>query len=185
MGFTTRKKDAPAEVVNWKLFWVTFVAAGGSVIFGYDLAFMSGVFSLPSFVRRFELADENASAIQAHMVNTCKFPRIIMRVIPYPLTDRMLAVQGGAFFGVALFYYFNERFGRRVALFSAGWLFKIGVVIQMVCQGNIPVFYVGRLVSGLGIGGTTFVIPQYLAECAPAHVRGSIIGCVSTRDRYR
>ncbi|KAL4910752.1 hypothetical protein BDW74DRAFT_164565 [Aspergillus multicolor] len=158
MGFAFNSKDTstPREVFNWKLFWVVFVAMGGSVIFGYDLAFIGGVFSLPSFIERFELADKDTSAIQAHMVNT---------------------FQGGAFFGVMLFYYFNERFGRRIALMAAGVVFNLGVVMQVACQGNIPAFYVGRLVSGLGIGGTTFVIPQYLSECAPAAARGGIVGC--------
>lgn len=92
----------------------------------------------------------------------------------------MLTVQGGCFFGVMLFYYFNERFGRRFALMAAGCVFNLGVIVQVACHGNIPVFYVGRLISGFGIGGTTFVIPQYLSECAPASARGGIIGCVSS-----
>ncbi|GJN83287.1 hypothetical protein PLIIFM63780_006835 [Purpureocillium lilacinum] len=153
-AFNVRKDNVtPPEVFNWRLFWVIFVAAAGSVIFGYDLAFIGGVFSLPSFIRRFELRGQDAGAIQAHMVNT---------------------FQGGAFFGVMMFYYFNERFGRRVALIAAGWVFNIGVVMQMACGGNIPVFYIGRFVSGLGIGGTTFVIPQFLSESAPAVARGGI-----------
>ena len=60
----------------------------------------------------------------------------------------------------------------------AGTIFNIGVVIQMACHGNIPVFYVGRFISGLGVGGTTFIVPQYLSECAPAASRGGIVGCV-------
>ena len=55
-AFNVRKDNVtPPEVFNWRLFWVIFVAAAGSVIFGYDLAFIGGVFSLPSFIRRFEL----------------------------------------------------------------------------------------------------------------------------------
>jgi len=72
-AFNVRKDNVtPPEVFNWRLFWVIFVAAAGSVIFGYDLAFIGGVFSLPSFIRRFELRGQDAGAIQAHMVNTCK-----------------------------------------------------------------------------------------------------------------
>ncbi|KAK1146595.1 hypothetical protein N8T08_003025 [Aspergillus melleus] len=47
----------------------------------------------------------------------------------------------------------------------------------MAYQGNIPVFYVSRIVSGLGVGASTFVVPQYLSECAPPAARGGIIGC--------
>lgn len=76
------------------------------------------------------------------------------------------------FFGAILICYFNEHFGRRVALFAAGWAFNIGVVIQVA----MPTFYVGRVISGLGIGGTSFVVPQYLSETAPPVARGGIIG---------
>ncbi|KAJ3566020.1 hypothetical protein NPX13_g7291 [Xylaria arbuscula] len=155
-GFNTKNKDTPPEVFNWKLFFVILVAAGGSIIFGYDLAFIGGVFSLPAFIEDFGLADKDASAIQAHMVNT---------------------FQGGAFFGVIMFYWINERYGRRNALHVTGWVFNLGVIIQTVAGGNIPAFYVGRVISGLGIGGLTFVVPQYLSECAPPSARGGIVGC--------
>ncbi|KAL4920276.1 general substrate transporter [Aspergillus aurantiobrunneus] len=155
MGFAFNSKGntTPSEVFNWKLFWVIFTAAGGSVIFGYDLAFIGGIFSLPSFIERLELANKG---LERHSGSH---------------------VQGGAFFGVMMFYYFNERFGRRCALIAADCVFNVGVIMQVACQGKIPVFYVGRLVSGMGIGGTTFVIPQYLSECAPAAARGGIVGC--------
>lgn len=78
-----------------------------------------------------------------------------------------------------LAYWSNEKYGRRMALMVAGWVFNIGVIIQMTCRGNIPVFYVGRLISGLGVGGISYIVPQYLSECAPAAARGGIIGCVS------
>ncbi|KAF4966162.1 hypothetical protein FSARC_6121 [Fusarium sarcochroum] len=155
-GFNAKSKSAPSEVFNWQLCYVILAGVGGSIIFGYDLAFIGGVFSLESFVRRFGLEDLDAPSIQAHMVNT---------------------FQGGAFFGVMLAYWSNERYGRRRALMLAGWVFNVGVVMQMACHGNIPAFYAGRFVSGLGIGGTTFVIPQYLSECAPAEARGGIVGC--------
>lgn len=48
----------------------------------------------------------------------------------------------------------------------------------MASLGNIPLFYVGRIISGLGVGATTFAVPQYLSECAPACARGGIVGCV-------
>jgi MFS family permease len=81
-------------------------------------------------------------------------------------------------------FFFNERYGRRVALIMAGVIFDIGVILQIASNGNVPVFYVGRIVSGLGIGGSSFVVPQYLSENAPAIARGALIGCVSRDHRF-
>jgi MFS family permease len=88
------------------------------------------------------------------------------------------SVQAGAFFGVMAVYFVNERFGRRFALLWASVIFNIGVILSMASLGNIPLFYVGRIISGLGVGATTFAVPQYLSECAPASARGGIVGCV-------
>lgn len=75
-------------------------------------------------------------------------------------------------------YVVNERFGRRFALLWGSIIFNIGVILCMASLGNIPLFYVGRIISGLGVGATTFAVPQYLSECAPACARGGIVGCV-------
>ncbi|KAI9035889.1 uncharacterized protein KD926_002643 [Aspergillus affinis] len=150
--FNSGDRSTPPEVFNKKLFLVVVVATCGSTIFGYDLAFISGVFSLPAFIDRFDLANQNAYAIQAHM--------------------------GSAFFGAMVVYFVNERWGRRFALLWASFIFNVGVVLCMACRGNIPVFYVGRIASGLGVGASIFVIPQYLSECAPPTARGGIVGCL-------
>ncbi|KAJ5387427.1 hypothetical protein N7509_009968 [Penicillium cosmopolitanum] len=146
MGFAFNAGDkiTPREVFNSKLFLVILVASCGSIIFGYDLAFIGG---------GFDLDGQDSSAIQAHMVNS---------------------FQGGAFFGVMVAYVVNERFGRRFALLWGSIIFNIGVILCMASLGNIPLFYVGRIISGLGVGATTFAVPQYLSECAPACARGGI-----------
>lgn len=71
-AFNAGDKTTPREVFNSKLFLVILVASCGSIIFGYDLAFIGGVFSLPSFIDRFDLDGQDSSAIQAHMVNSCR-----------------------------------------------------------------------------------------------------------------
>ncbi|OAA60352.1 quinate permease [Niveomyces insectorum RCEF 264] len=155
-AFNAKYKTAPKEVFQWKLFWIIFVASTGSITFAYDLAFIGGVFSLPAFINRFHITAADSGPIQAHAVNI---------------------FQGGAFFGVILIYWFNESFGRRRALVLSAMVFNIGVIIQMVSRGNIGVFYFGRVISGLGVGGISFAVPQYLSECAPPEVRGGCVGC--------
>lgn len=75
MGFKFNSKDdtVPNAVFNWRLFWVTFVAAGGSIIWGYDQAFIGGCFALPAFRNDFNLTEDNYSVVQSHMVIICKF----------------------------------------------------------------------------------------------------------------
>ena len=37
--------------------------------------------------------------------------------------------------------------------------------------------YVGRVISGVGIGAISAVAPAYVSECSPKDVRGRITGC--------
>jgi len=78
-------------------------------------------------------------------------------------------------------YFFNEKYGRRIGLIAAGVLFNIGVILQISSHGHVPTFYVGRVFSGFGIGGSTFIVPQYLGECSPAIARGLLIGVVCVK----
>jgi MFS family permease len=39
-------------------------------------------------------------------------------------------------------------------------------------NGNLGAVYAGRFIAGLGVGQTTVVGPVYLAEIAPASIRG-------------
>lgn len=53
-------------------------------------------------------------------------------------------------------------------------LFIIGVIIQMVTVRVWQQFAIGRLVSGLAVGGLSAAVPMYQAETAPAQIRGSL-----------
>ena len=50
-------------------------------------------------------------------------------------------------------------------------------------NGNLKAVYAGRFVAGLGVGQTVVVGPIYLAEVAPASIRG-ICTCVFTGFVY-
>ena len=42
---------------------------------------------------------------------------------------------------------------------------------------------VGRLVVGLGVGGSAIVVPAYLAEIAPAKHRGAVVQMYEVRAK--
>ncbi|KAF4465086.1 MFS quinate transporter, partial [Fusarium albosuccineum] len=156
----------PPEIYNWRVVAVAFAAAWGSAMFGYDSAFIGGTVALPAFQNAWgltEASETERTALSANIVST-----------PFPLCSPSL-VQAGCFFGAILVYFTNDRFGRKWSLVDAGTVFNLGVTLQMI-GGSIGLFYAGRGLTGIGVGSSSVVIPQYIAECAPANIRGGLVG---------
>ncbi|EEB88712.1 hypothetical protein MPER_13283, partial [Moniliophthora perniciosa FA553] len=40
---------------------------------------------------------------------------------------------------------------------------------------EVPLFVVGRVFAGLGVGVISCVIPMYQSECAPKWIRGAVV----------
>ena len=53
----------------------------------------------------------------------------------------------------------------------AGIVFLIGAVMQMIAY--LPTLYAGRFIGGMGVGASSMLAPQFLAENSPKSVRGS------------
>ena len=99
----------------------------------------------------------------------------------------MAGAKGGAFFGTFLGGALMLRYGRRRAIALLGGLFAIGPAIMATAGlggGNGPgALIAGRVIIGLGIGASAIVVPSYLAELAPARIRGSIVAIYEARGR--
>lgn len=65
-----------------------------------------------------------------------------------------------------------DRIGRLWATRQLCVLWILGIAIFMGNNGNLGAVYAGRFVAGLGVGQSVVVGPVYLAEIAPACVRG-------------
>lgn len=123
------------------------VAALGGLLLGYD----SGVTSVatPFLMRDFHLA----------------LPQLEFAL------SMMLA---GALVGSAIAGYSTDRWGRRSVLLGAG----IGYAIFALCSGlstGFVSFSVSRFFAGVCIGAASLVAPLYLAEIAPAKIRGALV----------
>lgn len=80
--------------------------------------------------------------------------------------------QLGSFIAALLVYPLTNRYGRKYAIVGSTALFVIGVIIQVINTRSLAAWYVGRIVSGLGMGGQSVVIPMYSAEMTPKEIRG-------------
>lgn len=85
--------------------------------------------------------------------------------------------QAGALIGSLLIFPLTSRKGRRTALKASSALFCLGVLFEVVDSRSLAAFYTGRIICGLGIGGSATVIPIYLSEMSPTHMRARLGSC--------
>jgi MFS transporter, SP family, sugar:H+ symporter len=77
----------------------------------------------------------------------------------------------------------NRRIGRKYSICLWCIVFCLGNILQIAAQ--YPVWYVmmiGRIISGLAIGGLSVMVPAYQGESAPTHLRGAIVCCCEFLD---
>ncbi|KAI1875937.1 uncharacterized protein JN550_001433 [Neoarthrinium moseri] len=145
----------PHEAYGWRIYAVSAAAAWASAMFGYDSAFIGGTLSLASFKASFGLNANTVTQLSSNIVGT---------------------FQAGCFFGSLFAFPISEKLGRRINLITCGLVFMIGAAIQTASAGSLGMMYGGRALTGLGVGGSAMVVPIYIAESAPAPIRGRCIG---------
>lgn len=94
-----------------------------------------------------------------------------------------------AYVGCIVSFIFSERFGRKRPIFFGTWLIIAGAILQTAAYGVLQ-FIVGRIVSGVGTGLNTSIIPVWQTETLPAKMRekfGSfqyILVCLGASTAY-
>ena len=81
---------------------------------------------------------------------------------------------GAAAISAALAGPLTEWFGRKPALLLASLIFTVGAIVMGVASDKY-VLLIGRVIIGLGIGLAAMAVPMYIAESAPAHLRGKLV----------
>lgn len=145
-------------MLNFRIVALTALVSMGGLLFGYDTGFIGAATTLPSFKRDFGLTEENASELSGNVV---------------------AMLQAGCFFGVIIMAFITDKVGRRLSLVVAGVVFDIGAAMQTGAKGILPLFYVGRVISGLSVGAASMLTPLMIAEAAPKKIRGALLTCYS------
>ncbi|CAK1366214.1 High-affinity hexose transporter HXT6 [Cercospora beticola] len=131
-------------------FFGFFICTAG-FLFGYDTGIVGGVLTMTSYKRDFGYSDNTTvSAVMVSLQNV------------------------GAFLAACAIFPVSERFGRKKTVQVACTVFIIGVILQVIPSHSLVCFYIGRFVSGLGLGSATAVVPSYNAEQAPKEIRGKL-----------
>jgi sugar porter (SP) family MFS transporter len=68
----------------------------------------------------------------------------------------------------------SDRVGRRPVLRFAALLFAVSAVASALAP-NFLLLVIARMVGGLGVGAALIIAPMYIAEIAPAEIRGRMV----------
>jgi MFS family permease len=64
--------------------------------------------------------------------------------------------------------------GRRLAIAICSIIFIIGALVQTINSHSTTTFFVGRIIAGIGLGGSSVVVPMFSSEMTPKQIRGQI-----------
>jgi SP family sugar:H+ symporter-like MFS transporter len=125
---------------------IASVAALGGFLFGYDSAVINGA----------------VSAVEDQF-----------NAAPGPLGFAVASALLGAAAGALSAGKFADRFGRLFTMKIAAVLFFISAIVAGLAP-NLAILVIGRVIGGVGVGVASVIAPAYIAEVAPARIRGRL-----------
>ena len=150
----TSTGNAPEKKISSA--FIYFFGSFGGILFGYDIGVMTG--ALPFLQNDWNLQG-NASIIGW-------------------ITS---AVMFGAIFGGALAGQLSDRLGRRKMILISALIFVVGSILSGIAPHNGQYYLIGvRILLGLAVGAASALVPAYMSEMAPAHLRGRLSGINQT-----
>ena len=129
------------------ILFLSFVAALGGILFGYDTAVISGTTDIVS--QQFRL-DELATGWYVGCALI------------------------GSIIGVLVAGLLSDFLGRKKTMLIAALMFSVSAIGCAVCQGFTDLV-IYRMIGGFGIGVVSIVSPIYISEVAPADKRGTLV----------
>src|SRR5215469_11912053 len=150
MIITTQTQTSALKAeYNFGYIWlISVVAALGGLLFGYDWVVIGGAKQF------FESYFQINSAALSGWANSCALIGCLI----------------GALTAGAL----SDRFGRKRLLIIAALLFAV-TSLGNALAGNFSVFIGWRILGGVAIGLAPNLSPMYIAEVAPAQMRGKLV----------
>lgn len=129
------------------LYFITFVAALGSLLFGFETGVING--AIADVAQYFDLTP----AWQGFAVSIALIGCVI----------------GALFAGKPA-----DLYGRRFILRIMALFFLLSMLMTGLAT-SFWVFVVGRLIGGLAVGGASVVTPMYISEVSPPKLRGRLV----------
>lgn len=139
--------SAPPRARRGAVLGASTIAALGGLLFGYDTGVISA--ALLYIAPEFSLSD----GMQQFVVASLLLGAIVGSIGAGPVVDRI---------------------GRKVTLIALSAVFSAGALLSALAP-DTTILVVARVLLGLAIGGSSLVVPTYIAEIAPPTLRGRLV----------
>jgi SP family xylose:H+ symportor-like MFS transporter len=162
MSKSTARKDTSTGFSPF-LIAITLIATIGGLLFGYDTAVISGA----------------EKSVQLFLIDSLGLSTFV-----HGLTISSALI--GCVIGGAISGYFASRYGRKKSLIFTAFLFFISALGSgypeflffeegHVSMGLLYMFNFYRIIGGVGVGMASAIVPMYIGELSPAHLRGRLV----------
>ena len=119
----------------------------------YELTYPGGVLTLSAFQHDFDFDDRTATRVSSLAIGLQQFGGFAACFAIWPIT---------------------RKFGRKPAIAICSFIFVIGAMVQTMNTHSTSIFFAGRFIAGVGLGGSSVVVPMFSAEMTPKQMRGQV-----------
>ncbi|CAK3942587.1 general substrate transporter [Lecanosticta acicola] len=136
-----------------RAYYLGAVCCIAGFLFGYDSGIIGGVLTLKSFMIDYDYGKADQTRISSLAVALQQLGALVACFAIWPVT---------------------HRWGRKWSLIVCSIIHIVGATIQTVNTHSRAAFFVGRVIAGLALGGSSVVVPMFSGEMAPKHIRGQV-----------
>lgn len=136
------------------VYLIAGIAALSGLLFGFDEGVIAGM--LPELTQHFGLTDASLGFLASAL----------------PLGAMLASIILGSYIATKL----TTKIGRKTAILTAAILFVLSA-IGAAFSFDFTSLVIARILTGLAIGIAGVMTPLYIAEMAPAALRGRLVGC--------
>src|ERR1700733_2322342 len=143
-------QNAPESSINLFIYGLTISAGVSGLLFGYD----TGVISSTLVSINTDLSSRLLTSLDKGLITS---------------STSLFALLASPAAGILA-----DRYGRKRVILIADALFTLGALWQAVTS-TVWGMIIGRSIVGLAIGGASLIVPMYIGELAPSHLRGRLV----------
>lgn len=137
------------------------MVAFGGFVFGWDTGTISGFVRQTDFIRRFGSTRADGTTYLSDV-----------------RTGLMVSIFNiGCAIGGIVLSKLGDMYGRKIGLMTVVVIYSIGIIIQIASIDKWYQYFIGRIISGLGVGGITVLAPMLISEVSPKQLRGTLVSC--------